>query len=74
MKRVDGFSCCKIVLFSTASNCWSCLFGCFTNIGTWQLALLCKHSHLAIRAASHTFALGSLQMARKRKAFVRQEV
>ena len=66
MYRVDGFSCCKIVLFSTAGNCWSCLFGCFTNVRTWQLALLCKHSHLAMRAASQTFAPGSLQMARKR--------
>jgi len=28
---------------------------------------------MAMRAASQTFALGSLQMARKRKAFVMQE-
>ena len=42
--NINGFSCCKI-LFSTASNCWSCLFDCFTNICTWRLVLLHKHSH-----------------------------
>jgi len=64
MQRVDGFSCCKIVLFSTENNYWSRLFGCFKNIRTWQLALLHKHSQLAMRAASQTVALGSLQTAR----------
>jgi len=62
MQRVNGFTCCKIVLFSTASNYWSRLFSCFTNI-----------LHLAISPASQTFALGSLQTARQHKAFVRQE-
>ena len=72
MWRVDGFSCCKIVLFSTASNCWSRLFGCFTNIRTWQLALLREHSYLAMHAASQTFALFKLPVS-ARKALVRQE-
>ena len=38
MQRVDSFSCCKIVLFSTPSNCWSHLFGCFKKIRTWQFS------------------------------------
>jgi len=52
------------ISFSRASTCWRRLFGCFKNSRTWQLALLPKHSQLEIRAASQTFALGSLQMAR----------
>jgi len=34
--------------FSTASNCWSRLFGCFKNIRAWQFALLHKHLHFTV--------------------------
>ena len=34
------------------------------NIRAWQLALLHKHTDFAMRAASQTFALGSLQTVR----------
>jgi len=34
------------------------------NVHTWQLALLRKHLHLAMQAASQTFTLDCLQTAR----------